>query len=125
MRAVVFTIGTLIALLGAVGIVAPTFLLSVSRPFLTPTGLYAAALIRVVFGAVLLMAAPGSRLPRTLRVLGAVIVVAGIATPLVGVERARAIVDWWAAHGPVLLRMWASVAVVLGAFVAYAVSGRR
>ncbi len=47
------------------------------------------------------------------------IVVAGVLTPLVGVDRARAIVEWWPAQGSAFLRVWAGVALVFGVFLTY------
>jgi hypothetical protein len=125
MALVALTLSLVVAVLGAVGIVVPTVLLAISRPFLTPTGLYAAAALRLVLGTVLFVAAPTSRAPKIIRILGVVIIVAGLATPLIGVERARAIVEWWAAQGSALLRVWAGIALVFGLFLAYAVAPRR
>ena len=51
---------------------------------------------------ILATALPGraqSHAPKTLRILGVVTVVAGIITPLVGVDRAHAIGGWWADRG--------------------------
>jgi hypothetical protein len=39
-----------------------------------------------------------SRATKTLRAVGVVIVAAGLVTPLLGVECARAFVDWWTAQ---------------------------
>jgi len=124
MAFVALTFGIAIAVLGALGIVVPASLLSISRPFLTPAGLYAAAGLRLVLGTALFLAAPPSRAPKTLRTLGVVIIIAGIVTPLLGVEHARAIVDWWAAHGSVFMRVWAAVALAFGVFLAYAIAPR-
>ena len=71
------------------------------------------------------MAAPTSRAPKTLRILGVVIIVAGLVTPLVGVERARMIVEWWAAQGSAFMRVWAGFVFALGLLLAYAVVPRR
>jgi hypothetical protein len=92
---------------------------------LTPRGLYAIAVLRVGIGLVLMLAAPISRSPKTLRVLGAVAIVAGITTPLFGVGRARAIVDWETTQGTALLRVVAALVVALGGFIAFAVAGGR
>lgn len=124
MAFVALTLSLVIAILGAVGIVVPTVLVAVSRPFLTPAGLYAAAVLRLVLGAALFVSAPASRAPRTLRILGVVIVVGGLVTPLIGVERARAIVAWWSDQGTALLRIWAAIALAFGSFLAYAVAPR-
>ena len=61
--------------------------------FLTPAGLYAAAGLRLVLGTALFLAAPTSRTPKMLRILGVVIFVAGLATPLIGIDHARVIVE--------------------------------
>ena len=124
MAYIVLTFSIAIAVLGAVGIFVPTVLLAVSRPFLTPAGLYAAAGVRIVLGTALFLAAPASRAPTTLRILGVVIVVAGVVTPLVGVDRARAIVEWWTGQGSAFMRLWAGMALMLGLFLAYAVTPR-
>lgn len=125
MRVVAFTLGTAIAFLGGLGAVAPESLLSVAEVFLTPTGLYLAAALRVVLGAALFMAAPGSRFPRMLRVIGVFILIAGLATPLIGVERARAIVEWETARGPMAMRVPAAFALLFGIFLAYATAPGR
>jgi hypothetical protein len=122
MALVAFAFSLLIAALGAVAIVEPTVLLAIARPLLTPAGLYAAAALRLVLGTALFVSAPTSRAPKTLRVLGVIIIVGGLATPLIGVERARAIVEWWAAQGSGFMRVWAGVALAFGLFLAYAIA---
>jgi hypothetical protein len=125
MRWLAILVGLIIAALGILGIAAPTTLLDATGFALTKTGLYVAAALRVVFGLVLIAAAAASRLPKTLRVLGALIVVAGVITPFFGLERARAMVDWWSAQGPLFMRAWAALAVIFGLFIVYAVTPRR
>jgi hypothetical protein len=88
-------------------------------------GLTAASSGRVAFGLALIGAAAASRLPKTLRILGAFIVVAGIVTPFSGVERTQAIVDWWAAQGTTFMQGWAAFALIFGLFIVYAVTPRR
>src|SRR5262245_25885803 len=79
---VAFTLSLVVAALGSLGVVAPGSLGAVAATLLTLTGLYVAAALRIVLGAALFVAAPASRFPRTLRVIGILIVVAGLATPL-------------------------------------------
>jgi uncharacterized membrane protein len=117
--------GFLMAAIGIVGIADPFLLLDATRFTLTSLGLYIAASFRVVFGLVLIGVASTSRMPRTLRTVGAIIVIAGIITPFVGVERARGIVAWWISQGNVFMRIWASIAVIFGLFIIYAVNPRR
>jgi hypothetical protein len=111
---------------GVVGLVSPESGTAVRRLyFATPVGLYSAAAVRVAMGLVLILAARASRAPKTLRVLGAVVCVQGLAATFFGPDRARAILEWETMQGTALLRVGAAVAVASGAFLAFAVTGRR
>lgn len=118
-------LGLAIAVVGLLGVAAPSVLLEFGRSLQTTNGLYVVAAIRVVFGAVLLWAAPRSRMPRILRLLGALIIIAGVSTPFLGIERFRAMFDWWSSQGAFFTRAWAVVAIAFGLFIAYAVTTRR
>jgi hypothetical protein len=96
-------------------------LLDIVRQFQSQTGLYAAGAFRVVLGGALFFAAPSSRAPKVLRILGIIILVAGLFTPLFGVERLHRLIGWWSAQGTVFLRVWAAFALAFGLFLAYAV----
>ena len=122
MALVAFVLSICIAALGALGVVAPKRLMAVVRSFQSPAGLYATAAIRLVLGVALVFAAPGSRAPGFIWVLGIVIFVAGLVTPVVGLERFRHLLDWWLARGPGFARVWGAVAFVLGLLLAYAVA---
>jgi hypothetical protein len=117
--------GVLMTALGIVGMAAPSLLVEFGRSLQTAAALYAIAAARIFFGAVLFFVAPASRMPGTLRVIGAVIVVAGLVTPLFGVERMQAIVVWLSGQNPSLMRATLSVAVVFGLFIIYAVIAPR
>lgn len=112
--------GALVAL-GAVGFASPARLLAFVRTFLTQRGLYAVAAIRLVLGVALVAAAPASRAPDALRVLGVIAVVAGMATPFFGVDRFRRVLDWWTARGHGFVRAWSVIVMALGALLVYAV----
>jgi hypothetical protein len=109
---------------GIVGILAPSAILTLTGPLLTLTALYVIAAIRIAFGLILLGTAGRSRAPMTLRVLGGFILLAGIVTPIVGVERSREAVAWWSSHGFLFMRATMASAVVLGAFLIWAVVSR-
>lgn len=128
MRALKFLAVALCALLTVVGLcvmAAPLTMAEIGRWMQTPGGLYATAAVRVVMGASLIGAAPASRLPRTLRVIGALIVLVGLLTPLFGVERARLVLDWWVAQGPTFMRVWAAIPIAFGLFPIHAIVGAR
>jgi hypothetical protein len=94
MRIAALLVALFAIVVGVVGIFTPDSLMTIGRYVVTPVGLYAIAALRVGIGLVLMLVAPISRVPRTLRVLGAAVRVEGLATPLFGVERTRAILDW-------------------------------
>ena len=122
-------LGLLVALsiicIGLLALVTPNRFLSVAEYTVTPKGLYTIAALRVVFGLVLLVAAAASRLPKTMRVFGAIALVAGLTTPLFGVEQARAVFNWSSGHGTGLIRVWGVIALVAGSLIAYAFTARR
>src|SRR5262245_38758513 len=121
-RLLATVMGSLIAALGAVGIAAPSALLELGRSMQTPSSLYAVAAVRVTFGAVLIWVASVSRVPRTLRVIGAIIIAAALLTPLFGVESAQAMLGWFSNRGPLFMRAWACIPVAFGAFIVWAVN---
>lgn len=109
------------AVLGSVGVVYPPGLVAVIRVlFETPARLYAAAVLRLVFGVALFLAAPTSRAPETLRVLGAIAVVAGLVLPVVGVEGFRSRVAWFSELDPGFLRAYAVFTFGVSTGLAYA-----
>jgi hypothetical protein len=118
-------IGLLIVAFGIVGAVTPGHLLDAVEWFVTPVGLYVAAALRIVCGTVFLGAAPGARTPTMLRVLGILVLLNGILTLFIGLPRARAIFEWWAVQGPTVTRLWAALALAIGAFVIYTVGPAR
>jgi len=126
MRIAALFVALFVIVVGVVGIFLPDSVMTIAQYVVTPVGLYAIAALRIVIGLVLMLVAPISRMPRTLRVVGAVVLVAGFVTPLFGVERTRAIMDWEFAQGTALLRVVAVLLLAIGGFIAFAVAtGRR
>jgi hypothetical protein len=74
---------------------------------------------------VLVAAASSSRIPKTLRVTGGIIILAGLATAFVSVDRVRAVLDWLAAQGPAFIRLPFIVVMVIGAFILSSLTAKR
>lgn len=119
MRWTGLVIGALLILASAISFAAPDLRLVVERSVMTPAGLYTIAALRIAIGLGFVLAAPASRAPRTLRVLGLIVIIAGLSTPWFGVVRAQAVVNWVASAGPLLMRLDALVGMALGGFVVY------
>lgn len=125
LKLLAITLGGAIAVIGLIGVALPSVLLDFGRSLQTPVALYVVAALRVAFGAVLLAVASAARWPKTLRVFGAVIVIAGVLTPALGVERMQAMLGWLSEQEPIMVRPWVCLAIVFGAFVIYAVGAPR
>src|SRR5258705_12786611 len=112
MQLVATIMSALLAGLGAIGVFYPDFLLELGRHTTTPNGLLVAAGIRVVFGGLLLTAAATSRAPNLLRLFGAVILIAGLLTPVFGPERAQSLLQIAAANRGAYFRIGGTFAVL-------------
>ena len=117
-------IGLLIVVQGIVGLVAPESFLQLIQFIQTPPNIYVAAVVRIAFGIILFLAAPQSRAPVALRILGALILVGGLMTPFLGVRVADLILGWWS-QGPGIVRAWAAGALVIGFFIVYATARQQ
>jgi hypothetical protein len=122
---VALLVGLLIAVEGLMGLVIPGAFVSMVRFFQLPPVLYVAAVVRVLIGVVLVRAAPASRAPIVLRILGFVVVIGGLLTPFVGARLAERVLGWWTTGGTGVVRMWAGFALVVGVIILYAVAPKR
>ena len=126
MRSAALLVAVFTIVVGMVGLISPDSVTAVRRLyFATPVRLYAAGAVRIAMGLVVILCAPASRAPKTLRALGAVMCMQGLVATLLGPNRARAVLEWETMHGTALLRVGAAVALAAGGFIAYAVSGHR
>ena len=121
MNFIAFILSLFVAALAALGMVSPMRLLNIVRHFQSPAGIYAAAALRIILGLALFFAAPTSRAPGIVRIVGIITLVVGLITPLFGLERFRRLLHWWSARGPAFMRIWAGFALAFGLLLAYAV----
>lgn len=124
MRPLALVVAGLIAAIGVAAAVSPDVVIGTGRHLVSPSGLYAAAAFRIGVGLVLILAGLDSLTPGTLRAIGAVALVSGVATPLVGVEAARARLEWEAAH-VTFFRFEGAAFVFLGVVIASALRPGR
>jgi hypothetical protein len=115
-------VGFCIAAFGVLGFASPAVLLEIGKALQATGGLWFLAFVRIVCGGILIWAAPNSRTPRILIGLGILIIVAGLATPFIGVEKTRSMFEWWTSQGSSLARACPLVAVALGGFIAWVVT---
>jgi uncharacterized membrane protein YidH (DUF202 family) len=127
-KTLAFAIGLLIVAVGAVGIIAPSSLVWIAEHSVTSGAFYLIATVRVAFGLILISVASVSRAPKTLLVLGCLILIAGITTAVMGLvamERAHAMIEWWLREGSGVIRLTGIPLLALGGYVAYACAPAR
>src|SRR4051812_2006016 len=100
MKVLAWLIAAFVVLAGLAELIAPDRVMGLRSLAGTQIGLLVIAVIRSAIGVVLIMAAPRTRAPKLLQVAGAVLLGAGLATPLFGVERTKAVLEWEAMQGP-------------------------
>jgi hypothetical protein len=124
-KTLAFVIGLYILAVGAIGICTPSGLIWIAQRFTTPVDWYALAAVRVAVGGLLVVVAKASRAPTALRVVACIPLVAALATPFVGVERARATIEWWSLQGSGVVRLSAIPLLALGGFITYVCAPAR
>jgi hypothetical protein len=117
MKAIALLIAALMVLLGLTGVLWPEGLMQLVTYSFSRTGLYVVAAVRIVLGGILVFAASATRTPKTVRVIGLVLLVAGIATALIPLERAQLMKDWWVERGPDTIRIAACFPLVAGIII--------
>jgi hypothetical protein len=109
--------------IGIYGLYSPMDLARFAARWQTQQGLWTAAATRVVFGLALWQIAPASPLPTAFAVLAAVIVIAGLALPLIGLARFTALLTWWCSQPQPVLRAWGLVAALMGGLFLWSALG--
>lgn len=124
MKVLGYLVAALMLILGVVGLLAPNRLFALAQFTTTTTGVYVVAAVRLAIGAILLSSAARSRFPKILRVLGTLALIGGIATLFIGASGAQAIVQWITAVGMTPLRIFGIFGLLIGSFIAYAISDK-
>jgi hypothetical protein len=124
-RQVVLAFGWLVVGVGGWVVVQPGVLVDLAEVVLRADRLWIVVAIRLVVGALMWIAASASRTPRTLRVLGALMVVSGLTIPVVGLEGVRSVMDWGAGLQPIALRLVGLVTIGFGGFIVWSLGPRR
>ena len=120
MKIIALGIAALMILVGLTGVLWPEGLIGLMTYSFTSTGIYVAAISRMVLGGLLLVAAQATRTPKTVRVIAVIIFLAGVATALINPDRAQLLKDWWLSHGPDALRIAACFPLAVGFFILFA-----
>jgi hypothetical protein len=123
MRIAALPIALLSIVVGIAGIASPDGAMTIRRLYYaTPALFYAVVAARSALGLGLILAASNSRWPRILGTVGAMVCLQGLSATLLGLDHARAIMEWEGMQGPALLRAGAAVALASGGFIVFAIT---
>ena len=125
MKYLAWALAALAVAAGVAAIVVPGTIFNLRSLAGTQGALLVFGMLRAAMGIVLIMAAPNSRAPRMLQAAGGLLLLAGMATPLFGVERTRAVLAWEAAQGLWLIRLSGVLVVALGGLLTIALRPRE
>jgi hypothetical protein len=118
---IVSVVSIFVASMGVLGLASPAKMVSFVSRWQSKTGLWVAFIVRLAFGISLWLVVPTSRAPFVLQVLALVSVVSALVLPLVGVSRFKSMLSWWSSQSPGFMRVWSTVAVVVGVFILWSV----
>jgi hypothetical protein len=83
--------------------------------------MFLAVVVRLAFGALILVAAETSRFPTVFLIIGWISIVAAIAIAIVGKERIGKVIRWGIQLPPLMMRSWCVFGVAFGLFLGYGV----
>jgi uncharacterized membrane protein len=112
--------GLVIVAVGMVELSLPGSLIAIVRSALTPNGMYLLAAMWALLGLVVLVAAGSSRMPRTMRIFGVLLILSAVVTPLIGFEGSRGAMDWFVRRGDRFTRLVAFAVLLGGGCLVYA-----
>jgi hypothetical protein len=108
-------IGILFIVVGVVIAVRPAMMKKILEFWSEGNRLYGMAAIRIVFGAILLIAAHESAIPWLVAVIGLLPVIGGIMILVMGLEKSKKMIEVWQAKPHKVYRQLSIVPVVIGA----------
>jgi hypothetical protein len=111
---IILIIGVFILGIAVAVLVSPATLRQILHQFLLKKWLVPVTFLRVVVGIVFLIAAPGTRSPLFMYILGILFILAGVSIPLLGKEKIEGLANWWLGRPDIILRIWAVLAAILG-----------
>jgi len=120
MSLIVVIMGAFIVLIGVVGFVVPSEMKKTGSALIEKDRFFLVPIFRIVVGVLFLLAAESTKAPIFVTVVGVAMIVAGLAIPLLGKARLKALVAWFLLRGDSYIRVQALIAVALGAALIWA-----
>lgn len=116
-KIILLVIAVLMIGLGLTGVLWPAGLMDFARWSFTPTGLFVAEAVRIIIGLLLVVAAGAAATPTAVRLIGVILIAAGIATTFLNSDTAPRVASWWLENGEDRLRITACLPLAIGLFL--------
>ncbi|MBW2272616.1 MAG: hypothetical protein JRG96_05055 [Deltaproteobacteria bacterium] len=120
MTIVTVLVGLLIVCIGLVCMARPNTMLAMVDTFTRGNRVYLVALLRLILGAILVAAAPTSRLPAVIGTMGVLFLIAAALVGFMPRARIDAMVVWARGFSPSAVRVWSVAAMAMGGIIIYA-----
>ena len=120
MLSIVALFGITIIVMCAYGSADPPGLLRLVGRFSNRSGFMFAIAVRLVLGTVALLAAPESRAPALLNVIGVIALLAALVLPAMGLARYQRLIAWVSGFGAAALRTWLVFGLLFGVALVWA-----
>lgn len=112
-------VGILFLVLGVVFVARPQIIRDVINFSKVGRRIYIGGVIRIVIGALLLLAMPSAKMPWVPGILGAVMLIAGTLIFVLGLQKVHAIIDWMYGQPDNRIRIAPVVVALIGILLIY------
>ena len=117
---IIILFGAATCIVCALGVYAPNRLIeAVISIWRKPWGIYAAVIVRLLLGALLIFVAPHARYPAVFKVLGWLSIIAAILIPSLGRALFDRIITWFTALPSSIVRFWLLFGIAFGGFLIF------
>jgi hypothetical protein len=120
---VVLALGAIICLFSVWGFIAPDKIWKMINGVMDKDwAIHVAVIMRLLLGAALIIAAPQSRFPHVMEVLGWIAIIAAIAILFMGRDRLKKFIAWFQRMTNTIVRVWLLFGFAFGAFLIHSVA---
>ncbi len=113
-------IGFLVVALATGVMISPALLKRILQWLVSERKFHLVAGLRIIFGVVLIVAAPATQLPTFIFVVGVLLILSAISIELLGYGRISRFAEWWMLRPDLFLRAWAAIAITFGMLIIWA-----
>ena len=110
-----------IAATGVLMVFKPALIHDLTRLAAERTGMWVVTALRAILALGLFAAASESKAPTLLRIFGLIVLLIAIATPLIGLDRHRRMIEWWLSRRRTVEMMCGAAAFVFGIGLIYVI----